>query len=443
MKKAEKFEEIDSSIRFNVPVGPDDPFFVDFRDVRGSFYEELLYKSLNISFENDEPKISTYNVKKTIFIAGHRGSGKTSEIKKWVKKLNGKQAFLCITCNIDSNLDMNDIEFIDILIYKLECLAEVLKNIKIEFDETIISLMNEWFEERISEINNRFKGEAKIEAGAKAEAGIPGLFKIFASIKSSITDSSEKADIIRSSFKNRFNDFANKFNLFLAEITEELRKNNIAEEVLFFIDGLEKTMSTEHRRRIIIDESNRIQQIEAVSIYTLPIELMKEENKLKMFSTIISFPFIKIKDRTGKRIAAAYKRLEEFIIKRINPELFEDMKILEDVISYSGGSPRELLRILQYCLLFSNDTIKIIDRNALNQAIDKLSKEESHFLTDRDFSILKRIQESNQKNIPLPYIEGLQNLLEHLIVFEYNDGTFKDVNPVIKESEVYKYYVNN
>jgi hypothetical protein len=440
MKKAVKFIEIDDAIMFDMPVGPEEEYFTDFKQVRGSFYEEFLFKSLGVTITDKKPILYTELNKKIIFISGHRGSGKTSEIKKWVNELNGPEGFLCITCDVNKDLDMNNIEFVDILIFKLEMLIDKLNDLKVNIDPSILTLMNDWFSERINEISDKSNGEIKIEGGAKASAGLFGFFKVFASLKSSITDSSEKAEIIRATFRNRFNDFSNKFNLFIAEVNNKIAQEKIAKKVLFFIDGLEQTMTSELRRKIIIDESNRLKQIEVFSIYTLPIELMKEEQILKTFSHIISFPFIKIYERNGQRIDLAFSVLTEFILKRIDNDLFDNNETIQKIIHYSGGSPRELLRILQYCKIFTDASEGKLTIESLEKAVKKLAAEESRFVNEKDLNILKRIKESNEKNIPLPYLEGLQVLLENLIVFEYNSGTYKSVNPIIAESEVYKYY---
>jgi len=41
----------------------------------------------------------------------------------------------------------------------------------------------------------------------------------------------------------------------------------------------------------------------------------------------------------------------------------------------------------------------------------------------------------------MPFDEDLQDLLEKLIILEYNDGTYKRVNPIVEESQLYKQYV--
>jgi hypothetical protein len=440
MKKAIKFNQIDDAIMFDLPVGPDEEYFTDFKQVRGSFYEELLFKSLGVSIDNNEPNLYTDINKKIIFISGHRGSGKTSEIKKWVNELNGENGFLCITCNINKDLDMNNIEFIDILILKLEMLIAKLNSLELKIDDDILKTMYNWFSERIDEISEKSNGEIQIEGGAEGSAGLFGFFKVFASLKSSITDSNEKAEIIRTTFRNRFNDFSNKFNLFIAEVNSKLVEYKIAKKVLFFIDGLEQTLTSELRRKIIIDESNRLKLITTFSIYTLPIELMREENMLRTFSHIISFPFIKIYERDGQRIEQAFLVLREFILKRIDISLFDNNETIEKIIHYSGGSPRELLRILQYCKIFTDPDIEILTLKSLENGVKKLAAEESRFVSEKDLIILKQIKESNKNGIPVPFLDGLQVLLENLIVFEYNSGTYKAVNPIIAESEVYKYF---
>ena len=49
-----------------------------------------------------------------------RGSGKTSELAKYAQKLENKDGFFCVTCNIDVDLDINDLEYMDILILQMQ-----------------------------------------------------------------------------------------------------------------------------------------------------------------------------------------------------------------------------------------------------------------------------------------------------------------------------------
>ena len=125
MKKATKLAEIDSAVQFNIPVGPDHEFFTDFSQVRGDFEEKVVYKNLNVN-----PQTFTFNPdanlanKTLLFLTGMRGSGKTSELRKYAQNLENPECFFVVTCNVDQELDMNDLEYMDILILQLEKLVE-------------------------------------------------------------------------------------------------------------------------------------------------------------------------------------------------------------------------------------------------------------------------------------------------------------------------------
>jgi hypothetical protein len=107
----------------------------------------------------------------------------------------------------------------------------------------------------------------------------------------------------------------------------------------------------------------------------------------------------------------------------------------------SGGSPREYLRILQYANMYSKDDDLLITIESLEKGIRKLAAETSQYLSDADLNKLIILKQSNEEGKLMPFDSDLQYLLEKLIVLEYNDGTYKRVNPIVEESELYKQYV--
>ena len=442
MKKATTLEEVDSAVQFNVPVGPDDPFFTDFSQVRGDFEEKVVYKSLNVN-----PKTFTFNRnanlanKTLLFLAGMRGSGKTSELEKYAKNLENPNCFFVVTCNIDQELDMNDLEYMDILILQLEKLVEKADRHGIQLDETVIASMQEWFSQAVEEINSTIKDEAGLEVGVKGDIGLPVILSIFSRLRAGITGTNERATKIRSTFKNRFSDFAFEFNEFIEEVNRSLRSHTIAQEILFIVDGLEKTFSAEVRKKIILDEAVRMQQIKVNTIFTLPIELIPFSQKIKMHSKVVSFPFVKVYDRQNNLIEVAVKKFEEFIYKRIDPDLFDNSSTVREAIRFGGGSPRELLRLLEYANLYADDEQGIISRAAVDQAIRKLANETSQYLTKEEIAKLKELREGNQQGTQTPFDDVMLGLLEKLIVMEYNDGTYKRVNPLVEVSALYQQHV--
>ncbi len=442
-KKATKLEEVDNAVRFDVPIGADHPFYTDFSDVRGDFEDRMIYKTLNV-----HPKTFVFNEKvnqgnRTIlFLAGMRGSGKTSELAKIAKKLHNKNCFFCVTCNLDDGLDLNDLEYMDVLIFQLERLSEELKQAKIELKDDMIGSLQKWFAERVKEANTVIKKEGGFEVEIKAETpSLLSFLGLATRVKANLMGSKENAEKLRTVFKNNFTDFAKKINEFIHTVNGELKKRGLAKELLFIVDGIEKTATPEIRREVILNESNRIRQIGANTIFTLPIELMPETQRLLSFSTVVSFPFVKLREKTGEVNEKAVERFFEFTEKRIEPQLFDGKETIRKAILYGGGSPREYLRILEYANTFADDDSGIIDIKALNTGIRKLAAQTSQYLTDEDLNLLKQLKENNEKNIPTPYSPEWQGLMEKLIILEYNDGTYRRVNPVVEESALYQHYV--
>lgn len=442
-KKATSLPEIDNAVQFTVPINADHEFFTDFSDVRGDFQDRMIYKTLNVN-----PKTFIYNrevnrVNKTLlFLAGMRGSGKTTELAKITQKLHNPNCFFCITCNLEDGLDQNDMEYMDILIFQLERLFEELEKISLPINNEILESLYDWFTERVKEVNKSIKKEGGFELDIKAET--PSFFSflgITAKLKSNITGNKENAEKIRTTFRSNFTDFTLKVNSFFEAVNMHLRNNRIAQELLFVIDGLEKTATKDIRKKIVVDEADRVKSIRANTIFSLPIELMPETQRLTQFCTVVSFPFVKIKERNGEFVEKAIKRFEEFVYKRIDSSLFDSPETVRKAIIYGGGSPRELLRILEYANNYADEEKNKIFVADLDKAIQKLAAETSHYVSLKDLELLKILKEKNQAGMAIAFGYEWQDLLEKLIILEYNDGTYKRVNPIIEESALYKQYV--
>jgi hypothetical protein len=243
--------------------------------------------------------------------------------------------------------------------------------------------------------------------------------------------------------KNNFIRFADLFNQFIEEANIALRNEDKAKEILFIVDGLEKTMSAETRRKIIVEEQNRIEKIKAFTIFTLPIELMAVRENLSRFAQVAVFPFIKLTDAEGNKIDEAFAKFKEFILKRADSSLFENETVIDDLITYSGGSPRQLLMLLQNTYAYAGDDETKITNEVLDKVLDKKANEKAATLTAEMIGKLKEIKQDSESGKITPYDAIMQNLLEDEYVMEYNSGTLKRVNPLLELSKLYKQDVTN
>jgi len=441
--KAVTLEEIDQAVRFNDPISPDHEFYTNFTDLRGDFEEKLVYKNLNVKIKNGkcsfDARLNSQN-KSLLFLGGMRGTGKTTELARYAKKLDHPDAFLCVTCNIDEGLNISNLEYMDILIFKLERLTEELAKRKVNVDRGIIDRMEKWFTERSKEVNKSLKGELGLEmgGGVNEDGVLAKLIGLFASLKAGVTGSYERTVTVRKILQNRFSDFANIFNQYIEEVNAAIRSKNIGQEVLFIVDGLEKTMSAQTRFKIVIEESGYIQKIKAYTIFTLPIELMKERSRLTQFSNLEIFPFVKLREKTGEKVPQAFSTFLDFVYRRIDKSLFENEEIVKKAILYSGGSPRELLRILELTAFYADEDEGIIKAIALDKALHRLANQTAAHINEDMVEKLKTIIEANKTAKTVSFDETLEEMLEKNLVMEYNTGSYKRPNPILELSDLYQ-----
>jgi hypothetical protein len=446
-KKANTLAEVGTALRIDVPITPDHPFYTDFSDVRGDFEEKFLYKKLNVSHNKYDSKANA-GAKTRLFLSGYRGVGKTSELAKIAHKLNHRDCFLCVICNLDhpeKGLDINDMSYMDIVIYQLERLSDEVNTKGLTIDQDIINSLNKWFEQKVKEVNTLIKADTGLEIQYETSAISPIkiLLGITSKLKANFSGSKENATKIRAVLRQNFTEFALKFNEYIESVNMQLRKEGIAQEILFIIDGFDKIGTKEMRRKVIIEE-NHLRQIKVNTIFSLPIELMKDKELLESYGTVISFPFVKIRERNGDNIEAAISKFEEFVYKRIDSSLFDSPETVRKAILLGGGSPRELLRILDYANIYTDDDATVIKLENLEKGVKKFASSSAQYITVEDFEKLKELKDANTRGeiVALDTLDhSWLDMLQKLIILEYNDGTYKRVNPVVEASAIYQQYV--
>lgn len=442
LTRAESLSEIDQAVNFNIPVGPDHPFFTDFGDVRGDFEEKELYRALNVTSEKCYDHQLHQANKSLVFLGGMRGSGKTTELRKIGARLHRPECFFVVTCDVDQELNMSNIEYVDILIFQLEKLIEKAKDHDLKLADGVINQLQGWMGERVKEVEDITELSMGIEAGVKAETpSWLSLFNMFVGFKANMMSSTSSTDTVRTVLKKRFDRFAQEVNIFLGEVTLALRQKGLAQDVLFIVDGIEKTMTSDQRRKVIMDEANIIRLIKANMIFTLPIELLREREKLKMYSTVLSFPFVKLYERDSDKVEKAFERFREFVGKRINANLFDTPETMEMAIEHAGGSPRELLRIIERAGWSADEEKRVIDKEAMEKSIRKLANEAAQYIDEKYWKKLYEVALNNKKGLPTRYDADVEYLLEYLAVMEYNDGNYKRVNPLVVASKLYQDYL--
>lgn len=421
MNKANTFYEIQDAVAFNNPIDEKNEFYTDFSGFRKGFNEKKIFKYLNINPTTKECNKISQTLK--LFLSGHRGTGKTTELLKLKNEIDETTCFFSVFCDLsDEELDVNNIDFIDIIILILEKLTKTLDDKKIDIPKANIESFYDWYEQRISEINSQTDESASIEVEGKAGINLFSLFSLVSKTKGKLSGSNSTKETIRKVFKNKFSDFSLKFNEFILDIKDYLLKNEISKDLLFIIDGFEKIGSLEDRKKILIDNSNKFVEIKANMIITLPIELFSEVSRLKEFASHISFPLITL-DNNSK------ERFKEFIYKRIEKNLFDSEQTVEKIIYYGAGSPRETLKIILEAYVQAEG--EIIDLKSVQDAQKSISEELMKYLDEKEILLLKQVYTKTK----IPFSDELAKLLIKKVLLDYEDGLEREINPILLDNE--------
>ncbi|MEA3354757.1 MAG: hypothetical protein U9Q33_13175, partial [Campylobacterota bacterium] len=261
MKKANDFYEILNAVEFNNPIDNNDEFFTNFSGLRQGFNENKIYKMLAINPKTKE--CNSLTTSQRVFLSGHRGTGKTTELLKLKNEINATNCFLTVFCDVSNEeLDINNIDFVDIVIFMLEQLVKELNDRDISVNEDDVKSFYDWYSQRIVEINEKTDESATIETELSGGINIPSLFKLITKTKAKLSASQDTKDTIRRVFTNKFSDFSLKFNEFILNIKESLKGIGI-KDLLFIIDGFEKIGTLEDRKKILIDNSNKFVEIQS------------------------------------------------------------------------------------------------------------------------------------------------------------------------------------
>jgi len=439
--RATSLEELPQATIHTEALKPGDPFFTDFSGLRGRFKEHVLYRALGVkpadfsySYEKNR------NVRKLVFLAGLRGCGKSTELYRYAQELENPGGLYCVFCNLDQDLDNPYLEYAEILIYQMERLIDKMWADGISIEADTIKSMTDWFQSRLKEINT-FLGQGTVRfEPSEGAASWMRLLELLRWIRTVVFGGSlEQASQGRMAFNNRFIEFAARFNEFVAQASQQLRDLGKAQDILFILDGLEKLQTDAVRRRLILEESNRIRMVRANMLFTLPIELMTESKKIREDAEVITFPFVKVRESDGTVIEAALERFRHFVDCRVAPEVFENQSVVEEAILFSGGSPRELLRLLQHAAYQVLPGEAQINRASLLEAVEALGADAR--LNVAELELLKAVKRNVENGQPTPYMDGMQRLLENVTLMEYNDGNYKRVNPIVEHSSLYRSYV--
>jgi hypothetical protein len=415
--------EVLQKIEYEEALPAGDPRYVDTQEARGS---EKTFGRLARKFGWD-PKPDDYFAPgdKHVLFFGHIGSGKTTELRRYARKFNDSKRFYVVEVDVLAKLDRNNLQYTEALMAMAETLLERLNGDGYELNDASLDPIRNWFaSSSVSKVQST-ELDAELKTGLKAGTGIPGLVKVFAQFTASFKTGSSQKNEWRAEIRNRFTTLASAFSKLIRAAESALQTAGRAERVLFLVDGTDK-MRGEDTLQFFLYDAEQLLAIQTFAIYTAPLHLKYDGRLGGKLDADLVLPMIKLYEPSGSRHEAGWAALREILLKRADRSLFASDAEIERLVEFSGGHPRELLRLLRLACEVADG---IIDAGIVEGAIRQLASDYARFLKPEDYALLRAI-DAAQLNTGND--QRAQELLFRLALLEYNDGSWRRPHPAVR-----------
>lgn len=405
---------------FAIELQPDwrDTLWVDFNPIRSAGIFSKL--NVHLGMRGNRLERSPQNYVQAVF-SGHRGSGKSVELRRYAQEIDHKDAFFAVLVDLEAETNIEQIEAEDIIVAIIILLLRKLeaRGVKFEMDD-FSAIASEWLSEEENE--REIKTELGLVTEAHASIGWTfwKFFSVGGNLKGAFSRNNATTRTIRQKIAANSRPLISKLNAALVALKLALREQNQGKDIIFLIDGLEKANPKVYER-LFLQDVQFLRSINAHMVSTVPIRTFYEIQSLGSignFKTVYQ-PMLRINDRS-------IELLKSLVYKRASKHLFAS-GVLKSCIEMSGGCPRTLVLLVNHSL---NTALmhgrEIVEKSHAEAVFLEEGNQRWRALNQRHRDILKA------GAFDAADAEVL-DLLQSLSILEYN-GSHPErlVNPLIK-----------
>lgn len=405
------------------------------------FYQQTAYARTGDEFSDFVQSLSlqledSREVVQHKLFVGHPGCGKTTELYQLLQKTKDMDFVACLgRCDLD--LDSADIEYTDVLFLVLDMLVKAAHEYGISLNAQLVQEIYDYWEREIEIVKEEaWQEEADISAGATAEAGILGLFKIFSEVKGIIKNSSDSRQQIRQRIEPRSSELVSKIQRVIREISEKAQGVGKRRIPLVILDGLDK-IPLEQARKIFKENGSRFGMLNVHLIITFPIALTytpEYSDIITWFPNPEKLPMIKLRKWEAGRYLEGYVEgmvtMRAIVAKRADLSLFED-EALEKLITQTGGYIRDLFRCIAKAATRARQrTAQAISVADAEVALNNLESDINGRYTEDMIAAMREIYHGEKF---VSTSEKMTKLLQVGAVLEYNGQRWCDLHPLVEK----------
>lgn len=254
------------------PLPAGDPRYVDCTPVRGN--EDVVGQMLKTITWSDRFTAQLFT--------GHRGCGKSTELLRLKARLE-EAGYAVLYFESDDDLDLNDLEYTDLLLTLARHVITDLKEQGIDLPDQLLQVVENWFretlytEEQSREIDRELKTEAELGLGLPQT--LPLAARLLARLTGQIKTGRAVKTEIRRKLDPQISQLIGNLNLLLKAAHVALRKKDRAGLVLI-VDNLDRIAfrdlgsgRTSHTS-FYVEHGDQLRSLDCHLVYTVPISLM-------------------------------------------------------------------------------------------------------------------------------------------------------------------------
>jgi hypothetical protein len=405
-----------------------DPYYVDFTQARNSRATDYLKQMIENCGEGQHSPIA---------FSGHRGSGKSTELRPLEHTL-GSSCFPLYMDIVDF-LDPLDVDYTDLFLLVCRQVLESLHEHGVSLSANLLHDVEQWFRDVTKETEESVKLSAGISTEAKAGAEIPFIARLLAKLTADAKAGSSRVTTTRQEFDRQFRGLASSTNVLLAAASQALRDANKPHQFLIVFDNLDR-LPPERSEALFFAHGSQLQEMLCHAIYTVSIDTYYSRRHLaNVFPNHVIIPNIKL--RSGKLSTDPYQpgiaALLQVIERRLHVEaLLQPPTLAQEFVRRSGGSIRQLIRLLREAVQSAQARgVEALDAEAVEDAARSIQQDYERMLEPGDYELLARTWSTKRLEKSPEYME----LLSNLAILEYNGKElWHDVNPLIEPIDAFQ-----
>ncbi|MEA5552875.1 P-loop NTPase fold protein [Anabaena cylindrica UHCC 0172] len=378
----------------------------------------------------------------TILFTGHRGSGKSTELKR-IQKL-WEESYHVIYLEVNEETDINDANYTDLYLIVIKQVEFALRKLGLTFDQRLLNSFEAWFKDITKENEESVEKSVNVEAEASLEGGAPFIAKLMVKLLAQIKGSDKQKTTIRQTLEKDISRLKADINLLLDDAYVKLRKKYPdSKGLLIIFDNLDRT-SPRVADHLFLDYAAQLQELHCTIIYTVPISVLcSPKNPLSLFDGnphIVPMVNIYQLDRNICNLEynqVGLQAIASLVEKRVDIDaVFNSRAELLELAKASGGHVRQLMQMMRSaCQTASTKKNPKILLEDVVYAVKQQQFSFERFIPEEHYPLLAQV--CINKDVSKDEIGQL--MLFNTSVLEYNgDNRWNYPNPVVKQNEFFQ-----